>query len=466
MKTLRRKILTPMILLIVLVPLVTLLFFNIAMQIYVRSSARSELKNAMLPVETLARQELTDSTRTLSETKLENAAIKLTRAVQSSKLTGARLLIYNGRDNLVYPDNLPDGFVTDGLSKKVSVRLKNTDFANRVEQIKNGNTTYLFSAYVLSGAVGNHIIIVLVSQQGASNPLIGMINIILLIIMLIGIGIGIFVACRISGRMSSHVSQISKTAEQIGEGNFTHPRWKSTDILEFDLLSQSIAHMSDRLEASERSQRTFLQNASHELRTPLMSIQGYAEGISNGIVPDIHEAAKIIESESRRLNTLVEELLTLSRIESGTLERKLVPVNLCELLPEFVQRLGGIAMKQQKKITLTLPPYSVNIEGDEELLGQGVTNIVSNCLRYAKAEIQVSLLMENQFTMIRVHDDGPGIPAEDLPHLFERFYKGKGGNFGLGLAIAKSAVQYIGGDIKAYNDDKGAIFDIIFRAKK
>jgi two-component system sensor histidine kinase CssS len=438
----------------------------ILMHLIMQSTARSDLKDAMLPVETLARQELTNSIRTLTETRLENTAVRLTRAVQSSKLTGARLLIYNGRDNLAYPRTLPNGFVTDSLSRKVSARLKDTNFADRVEQIKNENTTYLFSAYVLSGAVGNHIIIVLVSQQGASNPLIGTINMILVIIMLAGIGIGIFVACRISGRMSSHVGQISKTAEQIGKGNFTHPKWKSTDILEFKQLSQSIAHMSDRLEAPDRSQRTFLQNASHELRTPLMSIQGYAEGISNGIVPDAHETAKIIESESRRLNTLVEELLTLSRIESGTFERKFAPMNLCELLPEFVQRLGGIAIKQQKKIMLTLPPYPVNIQGDEELLGQAMTNIVSNCLRYAKAEIQVSLLMKDHSIMIRIHDDGPGIPTEDLPHLFERFYKGKGGNFGLGLAIAKSAVQYIGGDITAYNYDKGAIFDIILKALK
>ena len=107
--------------------------------------------------------------------------------------------------------------------------------------------------------------------------------------------------------------------------------------------------MSERLQAFERSQRDFLQNASYELHTPLMSIQGYAEGILNGIVPDVKRTASIIHSESRRLNALVEELLTLSRTESQTVEQKPTELNLCELLPEFVQRLGGIEVSRKKE---------------------------------------------------------------------------------------------------------------------
>lgn len=460
MKTLKRKILTPMILLVVLVPAVTLIFFNVGLRLYVQKTNRDDLKEAMLPIETLARQELSASSATLTESRLENAAAKLTEAVQSSKLTGGRLLIYNGRDKLAYPKTLPDGFVTSGLAKKIGVRLILANQEGRVEQIKGEKQTYLMTSYVLSANSGNQLVIVLVSQQGATEPLFRMMNLILLSIMSVGIGIGVLVAGRISARVSNHVGQACAATEHIGQGDFSYPVWEETDIAEFRQLSQSILRMSERLQASERSQRDFLQNASHELRTPLMSIQGYAEGIRNGIVPDVKKAADIINSESLRLNALVKELLMLSRIESRTAERKPVQLNLCELLPDLVQRLGGIEVTQKKNMTLSLPQQPIVVTADEELLSCAVMNIASNGLRYAKTKIGVSLFLRERTAVIRVQDDGPGIREEDLPHLFERFYKGQGGNFGLGLAIAKSAVQSVGGEIKAFNGETGAIFEI------
>ena len=274
MKTLKRKILTPMILLIVLVPVVTLLFFNVAMRLYVQKTARDDLKAAILPIETLARQELVTSSATLTESRLENAAAKLTEAVQSSKLTGARLLIYNGRDKLAYPKTLPDGFVTAALAKRIAARLSLTGQEGRVEQIGGVGQTYLMTSYVLSGNAGNQLVIVLVSRQAATEPLFRMTNLILLSIMLAGIGVGVFVTNRISARVTKHVGQACAATEHIGRGDFSYPKWEDTDIAEFRQLSQSILRMSERLQASERSQRDFLQNASHELRAPLMSIQG------------------------------------------------------------------------------------------------------------------------------------------------------------------------------------------------
>lgn len=453
-----------MVLLIVLVPLATLLFFNVAMRIYVQKTDRSDLKEAMLSIKTLAEQELGTGEETMTESRLESAAIKLIGTVQSSGRTGMKLLIFNKNDTLVYPKTTPDGFVSASLAKKISVRLRATDFTDRVEQIKAGSKNFLITGYVLSGNKENKLTIVLVSQLGTSGALIRMINIILLVIMLIGIGVGVFVVSRLSERMSKHVGQICETAGRIGKGDFTLPKWEKTDIAEFNQLTQSISNMSCQLEASERSQRDFLQNASHELRTPLMSIQGYAEGISSGIVPDVKEAAEIINGESHRLNTLVDELLTLSRIESRSIDRKMTSLNLCNLLPEFVQRLGGIAVKQKKEFSLTLPSEPVVVNGDEELLGQAVANILSNCLRYAREKVEITLLSDGNAVTIRIKDDGPGIPEEDLPHLFERFYKGKGGKFGLGLAIARFAVLLLGGDIKAYNGNTGAVFDIILKS--
>lgn len=449
-----------MILLIVLVPAITLVFFNVGMRIYVQKASRDDLKAAMLPIETLAQQELSTSSATLTESRLQSVAAKLTEAVQSSKLTGGRLLFFDSHDRLAYPKTLPDGFVTSGLVKKIALRLTLTNQEGRVEQIRGENRSYLMASYVLSGKAGNQLVIVLVSQENATGALFRMVNLILLSIMLVGIGISVLVAGRISARVSKHVGEACTATEHIGQGDFSYPKWEETNIAEFHQLSESISRMSERLQASERSQRDFLQNASHELRTPLMSIQGYAEGILNDIVPDVKKAAGIINSESLRLNALVKELLTLSRIESRTVERKPSRLNLCELLPEFIQRLGGIEVTQKKKITLSLPQQDVIVMADEDLLSCAVINIVSNCMRYAKIKIDVSLFLREANAVIHIQDDGPGISEEDLPHLFERFYKGKGGNFGLGLAISKSAVQSLGGEIRAYNGETGAIFEI------
>ena len=272
-------------------------------------------------------------------------------------------------------------------------------------------------------------------------------------------------AGRLTSRVTNQIRQLSTTAELIGNGDFSKQDWKPSNITELDLLSESISRMSDHLKKSDAEQRTFLQNASHELRTPLMSIQGYAEGITSGVLPDTKNAAEVIIGESMRLNTLVEELLLLSRIESQAYNIKSEVLNLTSLLPEYAQRLGGLAVRQNKKIKLSMPENDVFLSGDETLLSKAVTNIVSNCLRYARTETVITLMDQKDATVIRISDDGPGVSADDLPHIFERFYKGKNGFFVLGLSIAKSAVGILGGAINAYNNS-GAVFDLSFPINK
>lgn len=462
MKTIKSKILLPMIFLIVLVPLATLLFFNVALRIYFIKADRGELKEAVALIETLSKQELSSG---VNDTKIESLTEKLVGVLEASKLTDAKMLVFKGSE-LLYPKSLPNGTITASLVKQALTRLKNTDITDKVEQLKFGKTTYLMAGYVHTDGSGSRVSFVLLSREGVSGPIIRIINLILFVIMLAGIAIGVLVASRITGRMSKKIGEIAAVTDKIGGGDFAEPSFEKTDISEFSKLSQSITQMAKRLEASERSQRDFLQNASHELRTPLMSIQGYAEGIIGGIVPSVKEASEIIKSESQRLNTLVGDLLTLSRIESRTHEKKLLPMNLNRLLPDYINRLGGIAVNIGKEIILKVPQEEIYFTGDEAMMGQAVGNIITNCLRYANKRVEVSLLSEGETSIIRICDDGAGISENDIPHIFERFYKGKGGNFGLGLAIAKSAVHYQGGEIKAYNGEKGAVFEIVLKKDK
>jgi signal transduction histidine kinase len=122
----------------------------------------------------------------------------------------------------------------------------------------------------------------------------------------------------------------------------------------------------------------------------------------------------------------------------------------------------GLSAKSSKTIELNLPEYDVMVQIDDMLLSQTVMNIVSNCLRYAKTNVTISLEKTAETISLKISDDGDGIPETDIPFIFDRFYKGKNGNFGLGLAIAKSAAELLNGKITAYNQEKGAVFEISF----
>ena len=118
-------------------------------------------------------------------------------------------------------------------------------------------------------------------------------------------------------------------------------------------------------------------------------------------------------------------------------------------------------MKENIEIQLDLDD-AIEAMIEENLFSQAVTNMISNGIRYAKKNIKVSLWKEEKRIKIKIADDGSGFSEEDLPHLFERFYKGRQGNFGLGLAIAQSAIEYMGGMVEAYNEN-GAVFLITLK---
>ena len=141
---------------------------------------------------------------------------------------------------------------------------------------------------------------------------------------------------------------------------------------------------------------------------------------------------------------------------------QVVPVELGirEYIEDQIERLEGLAY--QKKIKLEfLPGDEHKIISDVMLLGRAFSNVTSNCIRYAKEMVWISVEENGEQLKITIRDDGPGILEDDLPHLFDRFYKGKNGNHGLGLSIAKRSMEYMGGDIAAKASPEGAVFTII-----
>lgn len=459
-RTINSKIQKPFLIIMIVIPLVTLLVFNFSMRLYVNKRAAEELKNAIRATQTIAGTVLTDAAAD-DAAGLAKVVGRLRTAVRlSSYSVDTEILLFNRNDKLLYPLSLSEHGISAALFEKIENRILFLDNSKTVILSAEGKK-YVVSGYQVGEQVRSFRLVFVVSMSGADS-MIRMMNIILIAVMLAGIAVGIFMARHVASRIAAPVTGLCSMAEQIGKGG-SMPEPIQTEISELAELSAGIQDMAGRLDAYDRSRKDFLQNASHELRTPLMSIQGYAEGIASGVVPDVAQAARIIGEESIRLNALVEELLTLSRIENQTYSRQMQTLNAGDLLQDYIQRLGGYANKMGKEL-LVLPHEKTTLTADESLFARIVMNVASNGLRYAKKTVKISLYTHQEWAVIRIADDGPGIDPTDLPRLFERFYKGKGGNFGLGLSIAQSAAEWMGGSIRAFNAPEGAVFEIWLRS--
>lgn len=212
------------------------------------------------------------------------------------------------------------------------------------------------------------------------------------------------------------------------------------------------------IEKEAERQQTFFQNASHELKTPLMAIQGYAEGIQAGVM-DTGSAAEVILKESDRMTELVDELLDISKIDMGRQPLTLSEMDVRELLYDSIRAVepaaaGGIA------IVPDFPEEPVMVSCDDTRLRRAVTNILSNGVRYARSELRLTCRADRRQVTIRIQDNGNGIAEADLPHIFDRFYMGKSGKSGIGLALTREIIHMHKGTIRAYNGDTGAVFEI------
>ena len=212
------------------------------------------------------------------------------------------------------------------------------------------------------------------------------------------------------------------------------------------------------IEKEAERQQTFFQNASHELKTPLMAIQGYAEGIQAGVM-DAGGAAEVILAESDRMTELVEELLDISKIDMGRQRLTLSETDIRELLYDGIRAVEPIAAGG---ITIVpdFPEEPVMVSCDDTQLRRAVTNILSNGVRYARSELRLTCRTDKRHVTIRIQDDGDGIAEEDIPHIFDRFYMGRSGKSGIGLALTKEIIHLHRGTIRAYNGETGAAFEI------
>ncbi len=230
-----------------------------------------------------------------------------------------------------------------------------------------------------------------------------------------------------------------------------------------------VFHDLTRLKQLERTREEFVANVSHELRTPLSLIKGYIETLLDGASnnPEVCERfLKIIERNTNRLDLLIQDLLTISALESGRMKLNLQPLDLQALAEKVLNDLHSKAENKNVKLVNEMPVLPA--AADVNRLDQVFANLVDNAIKYGRANGRVVVggkLLDDGRQEIFVRDDGPGIPPEALDRVFERFYRvdkarsrDQGGT-GLGLSIVKHIVQAHGGEVRVASElGKGATF--------
>ena len=330
--------------------------------------------------------------------------------------------------------------------------------------IQNAITTIDGNTYTMTAVPdpmdSNNFLLVYVDIT-STMELTQKINLVMVIVILAAILISVLVSRRFAKSLAEPVQSLCDFAGEIGKGNLTTRELSFRDI-EFEQLADSMNRMATELQEEKLRQETFFQNVSHELRTPLTSIRGNAEGIDYGII-EPKTAGKVILAESDKLGGMIEDLLYLSRVGKVVPEDKPEQMDLRDVLSLCVSELRTEAEGKGIAFRFDFDDAPVLFSIREKDAQQLFRNLISNAVRYAKTELLLSCHTDERGIGISVADDGEGIAPDDLPHVFERFYKGKGGKHGIGLSISKSVADMYQGEVMVRNDS-GAVFEVRFPA--
>ena len=226
------------------------------------------------------------------------------------------------------------------------------------------------------------------------------------------------------------------------------------------ILNNSSSAANSQLSGILAGNPNFNGNHGAEARAVLNEVTSANRSRIEGYIEVNGRAADVILEESDRMTELVEELLDISKIDMGRQRLTLSEMDVRELLYDSIRAVEPAAAGGGITITPDFPETPVMVSCDDTRLRRAVTNILSNGVRYARSELCLTCRTDKRHVTIRIQDDGDGIAEADLPHIFDRFYMGKSGKSGIGLALTKEIIHLHKGTIRAYNGDTGAVFEI------
>jgi signal transduction histidine kinase len=431
-----------------------------------RLQARNQLLSAAQIVQRVMNTEVLGGSELLTEDKeVLKSILKINRVLKQTQtfldinyaVVGINGKVIFPREASLEPDAISN-HIMPALKKKIAI---SSQKEKRIIYFNADNSKYVSLLQNINTEENKRLgTLVLYSDLNNSRRIMINVNLMLLSIMFFTGLAALYVSSRVSKKISKPISELSDYAKKIGERQYKVEAL-SYEEDEIGDLAKTMEAMADKLNTYDSTMKTFLQNSSHELRTPLMSIQGYAEGIKHGVVEDKEGAVEIIIEESKRLTNIVEDLLYLSKLDARQEDMNLDTLQAEEFLRDCMERVNGIALQKEIKLSLLTIEDLIVFKADEEKLSRAVINVLGNCLRYAKKEIKVYLSREASKVIITIEDDGPGFEPQELPNIFDRFFKGSGGKYGLGLAITKSIIEKHKGSIAAINNSEGgALFRI------
>ncbi|PTX96811.1 hypothetical protein DB345_06410 [Spartobacteria bacterium LR76] len=234
-----------------------------------------------------------------------------------------------------------------------------------------------------------------------------------------------------------------------------------------------VFHDVTKVRNLESVRREFVANVSHEFRTPLAIINGYIETLLDGALDDrpmAEKSLKVMYKNGQRLTLLIEDLMTISKMEHRSAMLEFRPLDLREVFKKILHRLQSAVAERNAQVTIDCPEAVSYLEGDARHLDQVFANLLENALRYGTADqvlVAISVIREGDDVIISFQDNGPGIPLEDQPHIFERFYRVHkdrsrvAGGTGLGLSIVKHVILAHGGEVSIESvPGQGATFKV------
>ena len=460
--SIRIRIFLPVTLILIAFPLAVWTMFRYTLDVHMNYNAKRDLEVAISRVEKVINENYLAAAAAKAigaEGDTERILSLLQREVQMEG-TETRMMAVSGGYRVLHPVSFENSLeMAEFYSLFLTKSTGTEEFWEqaRIQEETIGDGKYLlYYRHVENEAPDRVRHLILYTPIYDTGIILDQMSQFLLVIMIGISAVTILLFWFVAGSISGPLIRLSEAARGIGEKRFKKVE-TGTTVKELLQLEHEINQMQEKLEQADQAERTFFQNASHELRTPLMSISGYAQGIQYGIFEDTAQAAGIILDESTRLTEVVDGILTLTRMDQ--LRYQVIPVEMDieHFVEERLERLEGFAFSQNKKLEFEAGSEHKMIL-DAMLLERAFSNVVSNCIRYAKVKVTVDVESTESGVRIVVRDDGPGIPAAELEHSFDRFYKGKNGNHGLGLAIAKASLEYIGGTIHAEPSSEGAVF--------
>jgi two-component system OmpR family sensor kinase len=329
----------------------------------------------------------------------------------------------------------------------------------------------LLSLIGKDSSTGSPVYLEQAASLAAADDLLNQVRLYVALGIIVGTVIGVVVGLWLTRIVLRPLDRMAGTAEAIAGGDLDRRLRLPPGRNEVARLGSAFDHMVGRLAASLETQRRFVADASHELRTPLTSLEGLSEmllmGADQGDAGTVQRTVRSMHGELARMGRLVSDLLTLSRLD-GRAPMQRASVDVSRVLGEVAGQMAPLAEAKGAHISMR-SDGPVYVQGDADKLRQVLINLVDNAVRYTPADghVFLSALADSSArrAQIQVQDTGPGIPAKDVPHIFDRFYRGdlsrtrSTGNSGLGLAIGKAIAEAHGGTITARsNPGEGACF--------